>query len=220
MKNTGPDQSLSPYLLTTDFIDCDNAEIKETARKLTEKLEEGISKAVRLFYFVRDQIRYNPFVPRFLPEHFRASITLSKREGFCVQKAVLLTALARAVSIPARLGFTVLRNHRLPERLSQFLKGDQIPDHGYTEFFLEGRWVKATPAFDGYASGRNHMNPVEFDGRHHALLPSQTVEGDPLIEYLSFRGEYADVPFSQISEWLEPALTPLGRRVILEGKKE
>jgi transglutaminase-like putative cysteine protease len=220
MESHASDKNLSPYLSPTTFIDCDHAEIRETGRQLIDGLKEDVSKVVRLFYFVRDQVRYNPFVPRFLPEHFRASITLSKREGFCVQKAVLLTALARAVSIPARLGFAVLRNHRLPKRLSQFLKGDQLPDHGYTEFFLEGRWVKATPAFDGYTSGRNHMAPVEFDGRHHALLPSHTVAGDPLIEYLSFHGEYADVPFTQISEWLEPALTPLGRRVILEGQKE
>jgi transglutaminase-like putative cysteine protease len=219
MKETGSIESPSLYLSPTTFIDCDNAEIKESAGKLTEGLEEDISRAVRLFYFVRDQIRYNPFVPRFLPEHFKASITLSKGEGFCVQKAVLLAALARAVSIPARLGFAVIRNHRLPERLSQFLKGNQLPDHGYTELFLEGRWVKATPAFDGYTSGRNHMNPVEFNGRHHALLPSHTVNGDPLIEYLSFRGEYVDVPFNLISEWLEPALTPFGRRIILEGQK-
>lgn len=220
MKRAMQDQTLSPYRSPTSFIDSNHPSIMETAQRLTYEVKEDISRAVRLFYFVRDQIRYNPFVPRFLPEHFRASTTLSKGEGFCVQKAVLLAALSRAISIPSRLGFAVLRNHRLPERLAQFLVGDQLPDHGYTELYLEGRWVKATPAFDGYTSGRNKMAPVEFDGVHHALLPSHTVEGNLLIEYMAFRGEYADVPFSQIPEWLAPALTPLGRRVICEGHRE
>lgn len=220
MESTTEERNPSSYLLSTSFIDGDHPDVMETARSLTEGIEEDIPRAVRLFYFVRDQIRYNPFVPRFLPEHFRASRTLSQGEGFCVQKAVLLAALARAVGIPSRLGFAVLRNHRLPERLARFLIGDQLPDHGYVELYLEGRWVKATPAFDGYTSGRNRMDPVAFDGIHHALLPSRTVEGNLLIEYLSFRGEFADVPFPQIQEWLAPALTPLGRRVICQGLPE
>jgi transglutaminase-like putative cysteine protease len=207
-----PMECLSP----TFFIDSDNPAIKDVVRKLTSEPEGDIPKAVRLFYFVRDQIRYNPYTPRFLPEHFRASTTLERGEGFCVQKAALLAALSRAAKIPARLGFAVLRNHCLPERLSALLIGDEIPDHGYAELYLEGKWVKATPAFDGYTSGRNRMVPVKFDGIHHALLPSLTVEGKLHIEYLSFRGEYDDIPFELLTEWLSSALTPLGKKVILE----
>jgi transglutaminase-like putative cysteine protease len=220
MKPAAVEPDPTACLLSTPFIDWDHRDVLETAQRLTLGIEGEIPKAVRLFYFVRDQIRYNPFVPRFLPEHFRASRTLSQGEGFCVQKAVLLAALSRAVNIPSRLGFAVLRNHRLPERLAQYLVGDEIPDHGYAELYLEGQWVKATPAFDGYTSGRNHMAPVDFDGIHPALLPSRTVEGHLLIEYLSFHGEFVDVPFPQIQEWLAPALTPLGKRVICQGLPE
>ena len=39
------------------------------------------------------------------------SATLARGYGFCVNKAVLLAALARAVGIPARLGFADVRNH-------------------------------------------------------------------------------------------------------------
>jgi len=216
MDSAKTDHNHLEYLSPTFFIDSESPAIRDVVRKLTSGLEGDIPKAVRLFYFVRDQIRYNPYTPRFLPEHFRASTTLARGEGFCVQKAALLAALSRAAKIPARLGFAVLRNHCLPERLSALLIGDEIPDHGYAELYLEGKWVKATPAFDGYTSGRNRMVPVEFDGIHHALLPSLTVEGKLHIEYLSFRGEYDDIPFELLTEWLFSSLTPLGRKVIME----
>jgi transglutaminase-like putative cysteine protease len=58
---------------------------------------------------VRDEIKYNMYTPKFLPEHFLASNILAKNEGYCVQKAVLLVALARAAGIPAGLGFAKIR---------------------------------------------------------------------------------------------------------------
>jgi len=52
-------------------------------REVSGIYEADIKKAVALFCFVRDQIKYNPFMPRFLPEHFRASNTLERKTGFC-----------------------------------------------------------------------------------------------------------------------------------------
>ncbi|MFC1938429.1 transglutaminase domain-containing protein [Chloroflexota bacterium] len=61
--------------------------MQEKASDLAGEQEDISKKAKNLFYFVRDNIRYNLYAPKSLPEHFRASNILSRREGYCVQKA-------------------------------------------------------------------------------------------------------------------------------------
>ena len=62
-------------------------------------------RAVSLYYAVRDQIRYNPFLDFSNEEVFKASSVLGAEQGFCVGKAALLAACVRAAGIPARVGF-------------------------------------------------------------------------------------------------------------------
>ena len=50
--------------------------------------------------------------------------------------------------IAARLGFADVRNHLTSERLRRTMGTDLFIFHGYTEIWLDGRWVKATPAFN------------------------------------------------------------------------
>ena len=109
------------YLRATEAIDCDNESIKEKAQSLIKGQEEVIVKSKTLFYFVRDEIKYNIYVHTDRPEYYRASTTLERGNGFCVQKAVLLAALARAVGIPARLHIVAIRNHLIPPKLKQFM---------------------------------------------------------------------------------------------------
>ena len=164
---------------------------------------------------MRDEIKYNPYLPRYLPEHFRASNTLVRREGFCVQKAVLLIALSRAIGIPARLGFAVIKNHLLPEKVAEMFITDVLPDHGYAELYLKGKWVKVTPTFDLEMCKKNRIIPVEFDGKHDAQFHSRTQDGKLHIEYLLGRGSYEDVPLNEIRKWLAPVLKPEARMKIL-----
>jgi transglutaminase-like putative cysteine protease len=203
------------YLKPTQIIDWDYGMIQEKAYQVTMGQEDVVEKAKSLFRFVRDEIKYNPFLPRYLPEHFRASNTLARREGFCVQKAVLLVALSRAVGIPARLGFAVIRNYLLPEKVAEMLRTNVLPDHGYAELYINGRWVKATPALDIETCQKNRIIPVEFDGKNDAKFHSHTQEGKLHIEYLLDRGPYEDVPLDEIREWLNSALKPEAKCKIL-----
>lgn len=136
---------MGKYLEATPLIDCEAGSIKEEARDLIEGQETVRSKARGLFYFVRDEIRYNPYSPRYLAEHYRASAILEKGEGYCVQKAVLLAALARAVGIPARLRFADIRNYLITKKLSEQMGTNLFVYHGYNELFIEGSWIKITP---------------------------------------------------------------------------
>ena len=208
------EEPMSLYLRATDIIDSDNIAIRQKAKEVSEPYETDIEKAIAIFYFVRDQIKYNPFMPRFLPEHFRASNTLERKTGFCIQKAVLLAALSRAVRIPSRLRFAVLKNHLLPEKLANILIGNELPDHGFAELYLDGKWVKANTSFD-IATCKDFIVPVEFDGNNDALFNSHTRDGRLHIEYVMFRDSFDDVPVEKIIEWVAPVLTVEAKRMIL-----
>jgi len=203
------------YLKATSIIDCDHWTIKEKADELTKSQKEIKEKARSLFYFVRDEIKYNPYMPRYLPEHFRASDTLLRKDGFCVQKAVLLVALSRAVGIPARIGFAVIRNHLLPEKMVKMIHSNTLPEHGYAELYLKGRWTKATPVFDLEMCQKNRIIPVEFDGENDAKFHSHNQDGQLHIEYVLDRGPYDDVPLDAIRKWLIPVLKREAKSLIL-----
>ena len=203
------------YLKATAIIDCGHKTIEEKANQVTKGQKGVIEKAISLFHFVRDGIRYNPHLPRYLPEHFRASNTLARGEGFCVQKSVLLVALSRTVGIPARLRFAIIRNDLLQGKVAELLNTNILPDHGYTELYLNGKWVKATAVFDLEMCQKNRFIPVEFDGINDAKFHSHTKDGKSHIEYLLDRGPYEDVPVNEIREWLLPVLKPEGKRRIL-----
>lgn len=191
-------QADKKYLRPTSTIDCDSESIKRKAELLTKSQQEVTGKAKNLFYFVRDEIKYNLYVPSDLREYYRASRTLGAGEGFCVQKAVLLLALVRAVDIPARLHLAAIRNHLIPDKLKELLGTNQFPAHGYTELYIEGKWVKATPTFDLKTCQKNRIIPVEFDGKHDALLHSHNQDRELHIEYVEDHGYYDDLPFEKI----------------------
>ncbi|HEU65202.1 MAG TPA: transglutaminase domain-containing protein, partial [Chloroflexi bacterium] len=102
---------IEDYLKATARIDCDNQLITEKAWSLIKGTSDTAAKVRNLFYWVRDEIKYNPLVPLEIFENYRASETLKRGEGFCVEKAAVLAAFARAVGIPARLHFADIRNH-------------------------------------------------------------------------------------------------------------
>lgn len=208
-------EDIKHYLKPTPIIDCDHSTIKKKADELTKGQKKIKEIARGLFYYVRDEIKYNPYMPRYLPEHFRASDTLLRKNGFCVQKAVLLVALCRAVGIPARIGFAVIKNHLMPEKMANMLHGNVLPEHGYAELFLNNRWIRVTPVFDLEMCQKNRIVPVEFDGENDAKFHSHNQDGQSHIEYVMDRGPYEDVPLDAIREWLIPVLKPEAKSIIL-----
>jgi len=157
---------------------------------------------VALFYAVRDGIRYDPYVMSSADrEAYRASTVLRDGVSYCIPKSVLLCAAARAVGLTARLGFADVRNHLNSEKLRERLGGtDLFVYHGYTEFFLDGRWVKATSAFNIELCERFGVLPLEFDGEHDAQLHRFTAGGRDHMEYVRERGSFDELPLDEILE--------------------
>jgi hypothetical protein len=70
--------------------------------------------------------------------------------------------------------------------------------HGYTELYINGKWVKATPAFDLKMCHKNRIIPVEFDAQNDAILQSHNLDGKLHIEYVRDHGCREDVPVDEI----------------------
>lgn len=197
--------SLNPYLRPTHFIESQHPEVKAFARQRSGDAASDREKAVRLFYAVRDEIRYDPYAASLDPEVFQASYTLRRGKNFCVPKAILLAAAARTLGIPARLGFADVRNHLATERLLALMGTDVFVFHGYTELHLDGRWVKATPTFNIRLCEKFGVKPLDFDGEHDAIFHPYDRDGKRHMEYLRERGAFADLPLTEMLEALREA---------------
>jgi transglutaminase-like putative cysteine protease len=209
------DEALDQFLQPTQFIDSDAETIVAFAREVCAGETDDLTKAVRLYYAVRDGIVYTPYCDFRSLETFRASACLARGSGFCVAKAGLLAAAARASGSPARVGFADVRNHLSTPRLRRLMGTDVFYYHGYAELRLEGRWVKATPAFDRGLCERFGVQPLEFNGREDSLFHPYDARGRRHMEYVRDRGPAADIPAAAIIETFErhyPGLTANGGR--------
>jgi transglutaminase-like putative cysteine protease len=188
------------YLQPTSILDCDNEAVIQFAGSILDNNVDPVAKAVMLYYAVRDMIWYDPYYPFYLPEHYRASNIIKSRRGFCIHKAALLCALGRVCGIPARIGFANVRNHLSTRQLLEYMGTDVFAYHGFTEFYLEGKWVRATPAFNKELCLKHNVMPLEFNGREDSIFHAYNNENKPFMEYLEYLGTYADVPVDDILE--------------------
>jgi transglutaminase-like putative cysteine protease len=196
------------YLRATPTIDADHGNIMEAAARLTTGCSSDQQRAVKLFYFVRDTIRYNIDMISVFIEDFRASRILEWGKGYCVQKAVLFAALGRASGIPSRLMFAKISNHKVPSHILQMMGSNLFPRHGYNQFFLGGRWVSAAATFDKELCERNGLPTVEFDGKNDAVLPERDLRGEPYIEYVEKFTPRDDLPFEWIAQRISKVVGP------------
>ena len=194
------DSEMKRYMQPTSTIDYDNPVVSEFAGEITRGCADEREQAVRLYYAVRDGIRYDPYHIHLSVEGLRASTTLQAGHGWCIPKAILLAACCRLLGIPARLGFADVRNHLSTERMRALMQTDVFFWHGYASLYLGGVWVKATPAFNIELCHKFRLKPLDFDGIHDSLYHSFDLDGNRHMDYIRFRGELPDVPIGEIIE--------------------
>ena len=183
----------SQYLRPTAYIDSDHPAVIDYARTHTSA-QRPIDQAVELYYAIRDGFKYNPYELVLTKEGLKASSLLKKDSGYCVEKANLMAACSRVLGIPSRLGFGIVKNHIGVEQVLKYLKTDLLVFHGYTELYLNGQWVKATPAFNKELCAYYQVAPLEFDGRHDSLFQEYTSTGHQFMEYKHEYGTFDDLP--------------------------
>jgi transglutaminase-like putative cysteine protease len=176
------------------MINSDHLAVKSFALKNIDGSTDDVQRAVRLYYAVRDGFRYDPYKVDLSIEGLKASRVLEDGFGWCIPKAVLLAAACRVVGIPARLGLADVQNHMSTARLREIMGTDIFYRHGYTAIFLNGRWLKATPAFNLELCQKMRLHPLAFDGKQDSIYHPYDLDGNRHMEYVSMQGEHDDVP--------------------------
>ncbi len=186
------------WLAPTWFIDSDADIVGDYAADAVGGATDPADIAVALFHRVRDGIRYDPYNTDNAPEAFRASTVAASATNWCVPKSVLLAAAARNRGIPARLGFSDVRNHLTSKKLTEQMGTDVFIWHGYTQLLLGERWFKLSTAFNLELCQKFGVKVLEFDGTDDALMHPFDQSGNRHMEYVNQRGTFDDLPLAQI----------------------
>lgn len=183
------------YLQPTAFFDYDQPALKAwIADQLDGVPDDPVEQIKALYLAARDSVHYNPYVFSTEPHTFSASYALQCGETYCIPKAVLLGAAARSIGIPSRLGLADVRNHLSSPKLIEWLQSDIFRMHGFIELYLNGQWVKATPAFNARLCDLMNVEPLAFDGINDSIFQEYTESGAAHMEYVNDHGVFDDVP--------------------------
>jgi transglutaminase-like putative cysteine protease len=193
---------MKEYLQPTEFLNFDDKTVHEFAER-NALGDSDIEKAKSLYLAVRDGFQYNPYILDLRREGLRASDLLTRNRGYCVEKAVLLSACARAVGIPSRLSFYIVKNHIATGKLEEILQSNELVFHGASEMFLEEKWVKATPAFNKNLCNYLGVEPLEFDGKTDSVFQEYDPKGNVFMKYIHDYGAYDDLPYDLYLEELK-----------------
>ena len=120
--------------------------IKEIVEKLTNGAKTDEDKMERIFYFVRDEIPFH-FINSY---YVSGEDVLKKRRGVCMNKAVLLVAMAKEAGILARFHYSWVTPECLID-LIHSIHYKNLPNpflHIFAEVKLKNKWVPMDAIFD------------------------------------------------------------------------
>lgn len=143
---------LASFRAPAPFLESDDPAIVAEAHAITAGAADAREAARRLVLWVEDALDKTPSVT--VPS---AREVLASRRGDCNEHAVLLTALARAAGIPARVvAGAVYAN-------------DGFYYHAWTELWLDG-WTSADAVFGQLPTDATHVKLLEGGPERHLAL--------------------------------------------------
>lgn len=139
------------------LADDDHPVVRETAERLIRGEEFPRGRLERLFYYVRDEIRFG-----FSKEGdlVKASDTLRIGMGQCNSKGALFLALCRASGIPGRMHFSLIKKEiqrGLFTGIGYMLMPPLI-SHSWLEVEIVGRWRR----LDAYINDMAFFTPAKL----------------------------------------------------------
>lgn len=184
------------YLSPTYFVDSDHPDVIQYAKDIVQDETDPVRQAILLYLAVRDDFDYNPYNISLKHKELKASTLLNRetKQGYCTEKACLYNAVLRVVGIPSRFHFFDVRNHIGVEKYTKILKTDVLTYHACSDVYLNGKWVKATPAFNKGLCEKIGVEVLEFDGKEDSVFQQFSPDGKEFMEYLVDHGSCHDVP--------------------------
>ncbi len=189
---------MNQYLQATYFFDYENDKIQNLIQELKDSKYSDREKAVACYLKIRDGWRYNAYNIYLNKDKWRASDIAERKEAHCIDKSVLLIACLRGLGIPARIQLAKVKNHIAVETLVEKLGTNELSPHGMVNIFLDGKWLKASPAFNAALCERCNVAPLDFDGVQDSIFQEYNRDGQEFMEYLEDYGHFADVPYEFI----------------------
>ena len=170
-----PPKGMDEYLKPTELCDCDNVELQQKAKEIIKGSETPKEAALRIFYFVREEI---PFSMDYADA--KASRTLKKGTGFCFTKTNLHIALLRAIGIPARCHYAHLNKELLKDVAPRFMY-NRMPfiTHPWPECYLSEKWIACEALEDKefYKAclrmgniTKEEVPPIDWNGETNLIL--------------------------------------------------
>jgi transglutaminase-like putative cysteine protease len=212
----------SQNLQSTPLIEANHPRIIALEKQICAGATNDQTAAILIHRWVRDQIAFG-FPPGFYETS--ATQTLDEKVGYCNTKATLFSALLRARGIPTRLRMVDLSSLVLQGLLDP---GTPYVDHGLTEVFLDGRWIKVDSyvvdkplalaahrrlAKTGAKAGFGvHVNgSSEWDGRSDHFV--QYMDNDAIPNYvLKDHGLFVDV-----ADFYQKVIESRNRKTLMSG---
>lgn len=186
-------------LKATEFLDFDTPQVREFVRSaLPNGALSARDRAVRLYYAVRDGVRYDVYGADLSRTGLRASTIVDAGHGFCVHKSILFAAAVRSVGIPSCLVLADVRNHLASERLKRLVGGDVFHFHCLAAVYLDGRWIRVTPVFNRMLCRLYGIAPLEFDGVSDSMHHPYDERGRRSMEFVREHGEFAEFPYEMV----------------------
>jgi transglutaminase-like putative cysteine protease len=136
---------MQAYLTVTELCDHDDPWLLEVAEEIVAGANKPAEKAIRIFYHVRDRVRFSISFSR-----SKASQTLKRGYGDCVSKTNAQVALLRAQGIPARLRRVKVKSVILHHLITDFVYKQMPPtaSHFWPECYLNGKWISCEAFLD------------------------------------------------------------------------
>jgi len=167
---------MAEFLESCHFINCDDARVKELARRAAGDEKEPWAKARRLERWVKQSMHADNTVAL-----GPAGDVARQLRGDCRQYALLTAALCRAEGIPARTAVGLLYVEKGRRPLMGF--------HMWTEVWIDGQWLglDATLGQGGVSAAHVKINDHSWHDTQSLtpLLPVNRILGKIAISVLS-----------------------------------
>ena len=176
--------TMQDYVAATRLCDCDNPWLKRQAEEITAGASTSVDKALKIFYYTRDHVRFSLAYSR-----SRASQILERGYGECGNKTNAQVALLRAVGIPARFHWVQAQAVVLHHLIVDFVYEHMPPraSHFWCECYLDGNWVSCEslfdrPLYEGMLEAdlitKEQVPTIDWDGKTDLVLLTPWIAED------------------------------------------
>lgn len=189
----------------TILADFDHPLVNETVQKLTSASDSEQAKIEQLFYYVRDDIKFG-FPPK--GDLMTASETIKLGMGQCNTKTTLFLALCKALDIPARMHFSLIKK-QIQQGLFTGMMYKILPpllSHSWIEIRINGSWKRLDSYINDlkfYQSGKQELKKRGMDTGYSISCSSGSSSADFSISDEKF--VQMDAVVEDHGVWNEPS---------------